>query len=50
MKVDVFKIPQASPDDLTGLIALIQRQRLDPKTIVAIIGKTEGNGCVNDFT
>ena len=21
-----------------------------PPTIVAIVGKTEGNGCVNDFT
>lgn len=50
MKVDVFKIPQNSPDDLTGLISLVEQQRLDPKTIVAILGKTEGNGCVNDFT
>ncbi len=50
MKVDIFKIPQSAPDDLTGLIALIQQQKLDPKTIVAIMGKTEGNGCVNDFT
>ena len=50
MNVDVFKIPQSSPDDLTGLIELIEQHTLDPKTIVAIMGKTEGNGCVNDFT
>lgn len=50
MKVDVFKIPQSSPDDLTGLVDLIERQKLDPQNIVAIMGKTEGNGCVNDFT
>lgn len=50
MKVDVFKIPQAAPDDLTGLVDLIERGVLDPTTIVAIMGKTEGNGCVNDFT
>ena len=50
MKVDVFKIPQRSPDDLTGLMNLIQSQQVDPKQIVAIMGKTEGNGCVNDFT
>ncbi|MEM1255091.1 MAG: ring-opening amidohydrolase [Cyanobacteria bacterium P01_H01_bin.21] len=50
MKVDVFKISQSSPDDLTGLISLVQQQQLDPKNIVAILGKTEGNGCVNDFT
>ncbi|MBE9108031.1 ring-opening amidohydrolase [Nodosilinea sp. LEGE 07298] len=50
MKVDVFKIAQSGPDDLSGLAELIARQRLDPKTIVAVMGKTEGNGCVNDFT
>ncbi|MEM9449650.1 MAG: ring-opening amidohydrolase [Cyanobacteria bacterium P01_E01_bin.6] len=50
MNVDVFKIPQRSPDDLTGLIDLIENQTLNPKSIVAIMGKTEGNGCVNDFT
>ncbi len=50
MKVDVFKIAQSGPDDLSGLAALVQQGTLDPKTIVAILGKTEGNGCVNDFT
>jgi cyanuric acid amidohydrolase len=51
MKVDVFKIPMNAPNDLTGLQALIEDQKsIDPKTIVAIMGKTEGNGCVNDFT
>lgn len=50
MKVDVFKIPQAAPDDLSGLVNLVEQRVIDPKTIVAIMGKTEGNGCVNDFT
>ncbi len=50
VKVDVFKLPQRSPDDLSGLDNLIQTQQLDPTTIIAILGKTEGNGCVNDFT
>ncbi|MEL6248199.1 MAG: ring-opening amidohydrolase [Cyanobacteria bacterium J06627_15] len=50
MKVAVFKIPQSGPDDLSGLRQLVERQVLDPKSIVAILGKTEGNGCVNDFT
>ncbi|MDX2240111.1 MAG: ring-opening amidohydrolase [Leptolyngbyaceae cyanobacterium bins.302] len=50
MKVDVFKIAQNSPADLSGLEALIQAKKLDPTAIVAIMGKTEGNGCVNDFT
>ncbi|MFZ4641478.1 MAG: ring-opening amidohydrolase [Nodosilinea sp.] len=50
MKVTVHKLPQASPDDLSGLQDLIHKQEIDPATIVAILGKTEGNGCVNDFT
>ncbi len=35
---------------MTALDLLIQSQALDPAKIVAILGKTEGNGCVNDFT
>ncbi len=50
MKVAVFKLPQRSPDDVAALQTLIQNQQLDPAHIVAIVGKTEGNGCVNDFT
>ncbi|MEO1592703.1 MAG: ring-opening amidohydrolase [Cyanobacteria bacterium J06632_22] len=50
MKVDVFKIPQSAPDDLSGLIERIESGVLKPKNIAAILGKTEGNGCVNDFT
>ena len=50
MKIKVFKVPQSSPDDMTALNLLIQSQGLDPAKIVAILGKTEGNGCVNDFT
>ncbi|GAB4242808.1 MAG: ring-opening amidohydrolase [Elainellaceae cyanobacterium] len=50
MKIGVFKIPQSSPDDLTALDDLVINQILDPAHIVAILGKTEGNGCVNDFT
>ncbi|MEP0912110.1 ring-opening amidohydrolase [Leptolyngbya sp. GB1-A1] len=49
MKVGVYKIPQSSPDDLAGLQKLIEDE-VNPATIVAIMGKTEGNGCVNDFT
>lgn len=50
MKVDVYKLPQNSPDDLTALEAAIASQQINPEHIVAIMGKTEGNGCVNDFT
>ena len=50
MKVDVYKLPQNSPDDLTALEAAIASGKINPQHIVAIMGKTEGNGCVNDFT
>ena len=40
----------AGPHDTAPLAAAIARGEVDPRTIVAIVGKTEGNGCVNDFT
>ncbi|WP_027132639.1 cyanuric acid amidohydrolase [Geminicoccus roseus] len=46
----VHRIPAASPDDMQGLNRLIGDGVIDPAGIVAILGKTEGNGCVNDFT
>ncbi|MEW6697578.1 MAG: ring-opening amidohydrolase [Bacillota bacterium] len=49
-KAEVFRIATSSPDDVSGLAALIDAGVIDPKDIVAILGKTEGNGCVNDFT
>jgi len=48
--VDVLRITTSGPGDITGLAALIDSGALDPEGIVAIMGKTEGNGCVNDFT
>jgi len=48
--VDVFRIPMSGPADISGLSRLISEGALDPRTIVAVMGKTEGNGCVNDFT
>ncbi|MBD2069987.1 ring-opening amidohydrolase [Leptolyngbya sp. FACHB-671] len=50
MHIDLHKIPQASPDDISGLDAIITAGKLKPAEIIAILGKTEGNGCVNDFT
>ncbi len=46
----IHRIPAAAPDDVSGLRAAIEAGHIDPKGIVAILGKTEGNGCVNDFT
>ncbi len=49
-RVDVFVVPCSGPGDLSGVQALIDAGTLDPAAIVAVMGKTEGNGCVNDFT
>jgi cyanuric acid amidohydrolase len=46
----VLRLPTAGPQDTAPLAAAIDRDEVDPASIVAIVGKTEGNGCVNDFT
>lgn len=48
--VGVHKILCSGPGDLAGARELIEPGRLVPTRIVAMMGKTEGNGCVNDFT
>ena len=49
-RADLFCLPAAGPDDVSALEAAIDDGRIDPASIVAILGKTGGNGCVNDFT
>lgn len=46
----VHRLATAGPDDCDGLLRAIDAGTIDPDGIVAILGKTEGNGCVNDFT
>lgn len=46
----VHRLPMAHPGDLSALADLIERGVVDPSGIVAVMGKTEGNGGVNDFT
>ncbi|HZE91097.1 MAG TPA: ring-opening amidohydrolase [Rhizobacter sp.] len=46
----VHRLPAASPEDVSSLVEAVRSGRIDPQAIVAILGKTEGNGCVNDFT
>jgi len=46
----LHRISTAAPDDVSGLKALIDSGAIEPENIVSIMGKTEGNGCVNDFT
>lgn len=46
----VHRLAARSPDDMSALEAGIARGDIDAGAIVAVLGKTEGNGCVNDFT
>lgn len=46
----VARLPMAGPDDVSGIAAMFADGTLDASALVAILGKTEGNGCVNDFT
>ena len=48
-RATLHRIAASGPADISGIEALFD-DGLDPKTIVAVLGKTEGNGCVNDFT
>src|SRR5258707_13779136 len=51
MSTTVHKVEfRHGPADAPGLEALIRGPQVDPDTVIAVIGKTEGNGGVNDFT
>ncbi len=50
MKIGVCKLAMAAPNDVSELERLIDSREIDPAEIVAVIGKTEGNGGANDFT
>jgi len=48
--IEVRKIPLHSVSDASELATLIDDGVLDADRVVAVIGKTEGNGGVNDYT
>src|SRR5262249_17949331 len=50
MRIGVHKMPMNSPNDVSSLERMIDAGTVDPREIVALIGKTEGNGGANDFT
>ncbi|HWZ92358.1 MAG TPA: ring-opening amidohydrolase, partial [Polyangiaceae bacterium] len=50
MKCAIHRVPISAPDDTSGLRALLARGELSASEVVAIMGKTEGNGCVNDYS
>ena len=46
----VHRLPMRAPDDVSALEAALVAGRIEGDSVVAVFGKTEGNGCVNDFT
>ena len=49
-RAHVYRIAISGPEDTSGLAKMIADGTINPASIVAVLGKTEGNGCVNDFT
>jgi cyanuric acid amidohydrolase len=50
MECSVHRVPMRHPGDVSAVLRLTDDGALAADSIVAIFGKTEGNGCVNDFT
>jgi ring-opening amidohydrolase-like protein len=50
MAVEVAKVELKTVQDASGLEACIARGQFVADEVIAVIGKTEGNGGVNDFT
>ena len=49
-EVLVHRVPMRHPGDTAGIARLIDDGEIDAGRILAVLGKTEGNGCVNDHT
>ena len=49
-ETQVFRLAMSGPSDMSALRQLFDAGALDPSHVAAVIGKTEGNGGVNDFT
>ncbi|CAH9018603.1 ring-opening amidohydrolase [Candidatus Nitrosacidococcus sp. I8] len=50
MKVEIYRLSMNNPGDAQGLQQLLDSNVVKVSQIIAIIGKTEGNGGANDFT
>ena len=46
----VHRLSAKAPDDVSALEAGFASGAILPEAVIAVMGKTEGNGCVNDFT
>lgn len=49
-RVAAHKVPMGAPQDISGVKKLVESGEIVPDQVVGLMGKTEGNGEVNDFT
>src|SRR5450432_423811 len=50
MAIEVAKVELKTVQDASGLAELITAGKFGADEVIAVVGKTEGNGGVNDFT
>ncbi len=50
LRATVFKVPMSGPEDVSGLARMMDEGLFNAEDVVCVLGKTEGNGNVNDFT
>ncbi|HXJ77466.1 MAG TPA: ring-opening amidohydrolase [Candidatus Methylomirabilis sp.] len=50
MHAQAFKVGMRSPDDVSEAAKLLDERAFSAEHVAAVLGKTEGNGGVNDFT
>lgn len=50
MRCAAYKVGMGAPDDVSAAERLLQDGAFRAEDVVAILGKTEGNGAVNDYT
>lgn len=50
MRANVSRFSLADPSDVSGLADALAAGKLRARDIVAVIGKTHGNGLINDYT
>jgi cyanuric acid amidohydrolase len=50
MHAQAYKVGMRAPDDVSAAAELLDRGVFKADHVVAILGKTEGNGAVNDYT
>jgi barbiturase len=48
--IEVRKVPIRHVSDASGLVDLIDARVIEADRVIAVVGKTEGNGGVNDYT